>query len=721
MTRFLLAILLLGPVQAFARQEIRGRVTDNHERPLPGANVTLAGSFDGATSDSLGQFRFSTSETGKQRLVVSLLGYRSDTLALDLSGGQQHLDIRLQKEINKLNAVTISAGSFSISDQAHNTVLTPMDIVTIAGAGADPMNALRTLPGAQQVPNQTGLFIQGGTGEETKAFIDGMMVLHPFYSNSPDIGARARFNPFLFKGTVFSSGGYSAQYGGAMSAAVILDSRDLPERSSGTVGISSVGLSGALDHLSANGKSSYGASLSYANLWPYFQLINQHQDYTVSPYDLNGDMNFRIKTSPTGMLKFYGYGDANKLQFSTPAVGDPHTRELFHLKNRNAYTNVTYRESFGARKDWLLYLGGSYNTNTDRIRTGTAADASLPDLDTIKVLTQMSEGKVMLTHPIGPLSELRGGMSYAYETDHTVFNGDALGLQDNYAGAFLEADLYLTPKFVARLGARGEHSSLLDRDNLAPRASLSYRLGEATQVSAAFGHFYEKPENRYLLGKQDLDFQRARHYILSVQHLRPDYTWRVELFDKAYTGLLKTVPDTANLGEGYARGVQVFWRDRKTIPNGDYWISYSYLDTKRDYLDYPRQVRPPFASAHTLNVVYKQLIPAIATNLSATYTFASGKPYENPNRSREEFLSDRTPPLHTLALSAAYLLQGKKTFTVLVCSVSNVLGSDQVYGYRYSADGSSRAAITAPARRFFFLGAFISFGIDRSQEVIDNM
>jgi len=45
-----------------------------------------------------------------------------------------------------------------------------------------------------------------------------MVVQNPFYSSVPDIPSRGRFLAFLFKGTVFSSGGYSAQYGQALSS-----------------------------------------------------------------------------------------------------------------------------------------------------------------------------------------------------------------------------------------------------------------------------------------------------------------------------------------------------------------------------------------------------------------------------------------------------------------------------------------------------------------------
>ena len=35
-----------------------------------------------------------------------------------------------------------------------------------------------------------------------------------------------------------------------------------------------------------------------------------------------------------------------------------------------------------------------------------------------------------------------------------------------------------------------------------------------------------------------------------------------------------------NSGFGDAKGIEFFWRDKKTIKNLDYWISYCYINTK---------------------------------------------------------------------------------------------------------------------------------------------
>ena len=61
-----------------------------------------------------------------------------------------------------------------------------------------------------------------------------------------------------------------------------------------------------------------------------------------------------------------------------------------------------------------------------------------------------------------------------------------------------------------------------------------------------------------------------------------------------------------------------------------------------------------------------------------------------------------------------------RSFAVYVLSVSNIFGFDQVYNYQYSYNGLRKEAVRPPSKVFVFIGAFISFGIDRSQDVINS-
>jgi hypothetical protein len=55
-----------------------------------------------------------------------------------------------------------------------------------------------------------------------------------------------------------------------------------------------------------------------------------------------------------------------------------------------------------------------------------------------------------------------------------------------------------------------------------------------------------------------------------------------------------------------------------------------------------------------------------------------------------------------------------------VLSVSNVFGFDQTFTYKYSYNGYRKEAVVPPSKRFVYIGAFFSLGVDRSQDVINS-
>ena len=72
---------------------------------------------------------------------------------------------------------------------------------------------------------------------------------------------------------------------------------------------------------------------------------------------------------------------------------------------------------------------------------------------------------------------------------------------------------------------------------------------------------------------------------------------------------MTTLGTLGNDGKGYAKGVELFYRDKKTVPGFDYWVSYSWLDTKRRFQWYPQEVQPTFAANHIATLVAKKYFP----------------------------------------------------------------------------------------------------------------
>lgn len=279
--------------------------------------------------------------------------------------------------------------------------------------------------------------------------------------------------------------------------------------------------------------------------------------------------------------------------------------------------------------------------------------------------------------------------------------------------------MFFSNDFAARFGARAEHSKLIDKINIAPRFSLAYRVGIYDQISFAYGQFYQTPGLDFLIQSRNFNYERADHYLLNYQYIGSSRTFRIEFYYKDYSALAKGTVFThpyfnlpsvpfSNDGKGYAKGFDIFWRDKETFKYTDYWISYSFLDTKREFRNYPGLAVPSFSSPHTLSVVAKHWIPSIMSLVGVTYSFSKGRTYFNPNN--PEFLGDRAKDYHNLSMSVSYLTSIFNNFSVVFFSIDNIIGYNNIYSYRYSSDGTVRSPVLAPALRSAFIGMFISLG-----------
>ena len=729
MLRKSLLFILFGTFStvAIAQFKIEGTVTTVRNVPLEGVSISIKGSYSGATSDKNGFFSIQHSGVDSIVIQFSILGYKTIEKRLRISQPITTINVHLREEIVEMKAVSISAGTFEANDKKRATVLKSVDIVTTAGQQADIVATLKTLPGAQQIGEQEGLFVRGGTGAETKVFIDGMMVNNPFFSSVPGIAQRSRFSPLLFKGTVFSSGGYSAQYGQGLSSALILESIDLPARSEINMIISSAQLSFMGQQLNKSKKGSVGLNLHYSNLAPYYSVVRPKYHYTKAPEAINGEFNIRRKFNG-GIFKLYAYASNNEVGYHRPDLNHIPYQESFHIVNKNVFANATFTSKLN--NGWHLYAGSSFSYNKDNIRIKTRnADTTLLSFSP-QLTNRILQAKTVVTKHFAGLTKLYVGMEYQNIIDEVVAKDSITtrNTADHFLAGFFESDVYFSAKLLSKAGIRYEYSTLLNKMHVSPRISLAYKVTDRSQFSFAFGTFYQKPESIYLLRTRSLELAKATHYILNFQKVHNGQTMRIETYYKSYKALITTNKNNpfaiSNEGSGYAKGFEVFWRDKTNIKNLDYWLSYSYLDTKRKWLDYPLMVQPPFAAKHTLNVVAKRWVNALSTNFSATYTWASGRPYYNPDKAGKDFMTDRTITYHSLGLQANYLKTVGNINAVFIINISNALGSEQVFGYRYagktSAEGVyARGAVTPMVKRFVFLGMYLSIGSDRRKDILD--
>jgi hypothetical protein len=695
-----------------AQVSVTGKVTDKKGQTIAGANVMIKGTYDGASTDAEGNFQFKTTEVGTQVIVVSFIGYSTAEKMIVLSELSTPVEVILEEQIGEIKEVVITAGAFDTGDLKRPIVLKPMDIATTPSAVGDIYGAMTTLPGTQVVGNEGGLYVRGGEGYEAKTFIDGMQVANPYMSKMPDLPTRSRFSPLLFAGTAFSTGGYSAEYGQALSSAINLKTTGLAEKNQGSVSLMSVGMSGSYSRRWNN--SSIAGTVQYLNMKPYYSLFKQNMDWKNPPEQSGGTVLFRQRFGKNGFLKAFGSFDRNKSALYFNYKGDTTEPSLIRMQNANYYINTTYIDLLSER--WKLKTGLAYSY--DNNKTGIDNNNLGESIHSFHHrLTLNRDYNKTITLKVGEEASwyLFNRSYFAIDSMKTYNSGFSLS---DYA-VYLEPEFRVNDNLVVRAGLRTEYVSLLNEWQLVPRVAMAYNTGDYSQVSLAYGLFRQRPENSYLIYNKDLQSEKATHLILNYQYEVDDRIFRAEIYQKWYDKLVKYTSENNpaaeaynNYGSGYARGIDLFWRDSKSVKNLDYWISYSYISSKRNYRDYQQLRVPSFISAHTFSAVAKYFFTSANTYAGLTYMHASPKTWYNPDLPFSP--GDQTRSYNDLSLNVTFIRPLFGSYCAFLVNINNLPGFNNVFGYHYSPDpdfGGNyvRYPIRPQSKRFFIIAAYYIF------------
>ena len=394
----------------------------------------------------------------------------------------------------------------------------------------------------------------------------------------------------------------------------------------------------------------------------------------------------------------------------------------FQLKNNNLYFNSSFKYFF----DNGLTLNTGVGLSLDANNIGWIEDR-------IETREKATHVKIKLQKGFNSRLNISLGAEYFlsdYQDTISAEDGFTLksGYKDHLAVLFTEADIFFSQKLAMKLGIRAEHTDVLGEYNVAPRVSLAYKSSKNGQFSLAYGDFYQNPLGAYLKFNREMVSEKTSHYILNYQYLGDGRTFRAEAFYKDYDNLVKYNSGIAefnsvfsNTGYGYASGLDLFWRDNQSIDYLDYWISYSYLDTERDYRSFREQAPPNFAAKHNFSMVTKYFITDWRSQVGLSYTYSSGRPYNNPNTS--DFMAAKTPGYNNFSINWAYLIDQQK---ILYFSVNNVLGFNNINNYQYSNTPNTQGifesrAVQPAADSFFFVGFFWTISADKKSNQLDNL
>ena len=700
---FILLFLML-PALLQAQQIITGNVYDEHGVPLIGANVFLQGTYEGTTSDTSGLFRLETDLTGMHILVIRYIGFRQFTREVVIEESEAlDFTVILEPEPTEIQDIYISAGTFEAGDRKKGVVLSSYDISTTAGA-------MNTLPGTMNVGDEGALFVRGGDKHETRTLIDGMMVERPYTAKSTDFPVRSRFSPLLFNGTLFSTGGYSAEYGQALSSIMLLTTNSSASDDMASFAIHNVG---AGLNLAKNHKNTVVTSATnYSSLGPYNKLFKPDITWDKSPSSFDQTFTLRQRTGDEGLLKLMGTYHFSTCSMFYPSYSTILTEDHIGLKNHNGFLKATFNDQLSDR--WMIKSGMAFNLDNEQ--TGIN-----DDLLQRKLIG--SHLKLAFYGNLFPVFRLKLGGDYQFHQFRQNYM-EALtafeykwGIKPSVFSCFAESELSVKNKLALRLGTRLENAGQLNGMVLSPRLSMAIMTGRNSQVSFSYGMFSQMPDDAFLIFSPSLKMERAQHLIANYQFMKSGRIIRTEGYLKSYSRLVtfdslySYMPeDYGNAGQGYAFGIDVFYRDKTTFRNGDFWISYSWIESRRKYHDYSSWKVPGYITAHNLSIVYRQFFESIKTFAGFSYAMASGRQYHDPNYSGTQELF--TPFYHDLSVNFLRMINIFDKMAAIHCVINNLPGFNNVFGYRYAIhpDESGYYAsmpVKSPHKRFIVVGMVI--------------
>lgn len=577
----------------------------------------------------------------------------------------------------------------------------PVELVTVGGANGDLYKALQTLPGTQ-VQGETGeLLVRGGSSYETQTFIDGMHVLNPYTSNGINTPSRSRYSTFMFSGVNLASGGASQEYGEALSAVLPLETKDYSKVDKVGVNASVVGVGGGGTKTLDRG--SLSVDLNYQNLGLYDKVYSGRTDFE-RPYRMfSGATQFRHTPGDATVFKVYAQYD--RTDFSA-YEGDE--RRLFALTEDNIYVNATFRYRAAGGWDWFAGAAYSYY-NREVGGAAVLGDNWLERQRELHLKTKMSKRfSSVFRLDMGVESYIRN------YRNHYLYSSmdDANQMSPTISAGFFSAAYYPVERLKAELSFRTEYTSPYRKINFSPRLAVNYYWGDV-MLSGIVGRYTQLPENDWLVRSRKLMSEACMQYNLGMQYGYEGRFYKAELYYKNYDRLVLEETDTetgsvllTSGGYGYSRGIDLFFRDRVSIKNLEYQLSYTYNISKRKYQRCSELTTPQYATRHNAALVVKYSLPRLHSIISLTNRFSTGRPYHNPLL--PGLMNDEVKPYNSLDVGVTFLASKK---VIIHASASNILGRKNEFG---KVDNK---AVLASKDHFFYVGVYVTLGKKAAYDV----
>jgi ferric enterobactin receptor len=297
------------------------------------------------------------------------------------------------------------------------------------------------------------------------------------------------------------------------------------------------------------------------------------------------------------------------------------------------------------------------------------------------------------------------------------------GAQATQGFLYLQDLWEITPVCELTVGLRENYYGNTSSHYLEPRASFMYHLTEHVKFKGAWGHYHqfinritnenvlEGSRDFWILADEEIEPNFAEHFIGGASYENNTYLFDVEAYYKDLDNLVeytrriirRNIMQTSNIrnffqGTGTAKGIEFLLQKKSGKLTG--WLGYSLAKVEYDFPELSDDLFPATHDrTHEINLVGKYSIGD--WDLSATWVYATGKPYTAPesqyyldmldgNSSSYIHVSEkngyRLPAYHRLDLGLSRNFYTDSNKWVVGFSVFNLYNNKNVWYRQFDLD-----------------------------------
>ena len=496
------------------------------------------------------------------------------------------------------------------------TFLSAADLQALPDLGDDPLRAAARLPGAASSDFSSKVNVRGGEADETLVRFDDLRLQNPFHLKDFQ-STFSTIGPGVVSGMRVYAGGFPVTFGDRMSGVIDIDPLS-PDQS-------------IYNELSL---SFFNASALTAG-----RTRDQRGEWLVSARRGNLDLLVDAVNPAIGRpnyVDFYGRAGRQITDAWTVSANALVSEDVIVLfdSDHEEEARADYRDAYY----WLRFdyqpsaaLSGNVliaRSDLDSERLGRADQegigrGELSDERSFAITSLQSDWSARLREHVllqfgGEWRGMRGRYDYHDEAEfYLLFDTPgaaqeverersvSLRPEGDHYGLYTNLRVEPTSRLTADLGVRWDRETLSPdaTDQVSPRLSLLYSLGERTRLRASWGRYFQTQSINELQASDGVtEFfppQRADHLIASLEHQHASgVEIRLEAYRKDYRqvrprfeNLLNTFvllpelkPDRIRIAPERARATGAELSLRQSVgPALNWWLSYTWSSVEDDF------------------------------------------------------------------------------------------------------------------------------------------